>query len=279
MTTVRARSLLGPTGLTLRVSPCRRARARGVVIHGFTQSRWSLVAALLPLVMETDISLDFLDAPGHGVGATRTAHPQLSLRSFLDGVAALNPDVVLGYSMGGRLALWAAATHPSNRWRVVAISANPGIPGASARLERRRLDEALASRLETLRPAIALGSPSADVAAFLDSWDAQPLFARRHLSEQARLARTMSDPRGWALALRTYGTGLQPDLVEPLRESQARLWLVVGGDDDAYRRHAARLVGRASLVTIEGAGHDVVAEAPERLDSWLRAWSEREFGP
>jgi 2-succinyl-6-hydroxy-2,4-cyclohexadiene-1-carboxylate synthase len=177
----------------------------------------------------------------------------------------MEPDLVVGYSMGGRLALWLCAQVPSLETTVVAISANPGILDPTSRAARRDRDEQLAARLEHLQPARGIDTDDTEVRGFLRAWDAQPLFAARRLGEAELRDRAAGDPRGWAWALRTYGTGAQPDLVPALAASRARLHLVVGGADSAYRAHAERLHGRARRVVIPGAGHDVPAEAPDLL--------------
>lgn len=258
MTNARARNLLGATGALVEVTSSDGPERRAVVLHGFTQSRWSLVGTLLPAAAGIANELWFLDAPGHGDNLGPS-----SVRAFLDAVAALGPDVVIGYSMGGRLALWLAAVHPELEGDVIAISANPGIAAADARAERRRRDEALADRLDQLPASRALGANATGVSSFLDEWDAQPLFARRRLSESRRRGRALADPSGWAHALRTYGTGAQPDLTEALAASRARLALIVGERDSAYVAHAGRLAPRARVVIVPNVGHDVLAEAPE----------------
>ncbi|ACU54543.1 thioesterase, menaquinone synthesis protein [Acidimicrobium ferrooxidans DSM 10331] len=258
MTNARARNLLGPTGAVVEVTSTGGPERRAVVLHGFTQSRWSLIGTLLPVAEGIASEIVFLDAPGHGANLGPS-----SVRAFLDAVAELDPDIVIGYSMGGRLALWLAAVHPELEAEVIAFSAHPGIEAADARAERRRRDEALADRLDQLARPRALGADASNVDAFLDEWDSQPLFARRRLSERRRRGRALADPSGWAHALRAYGTGSQPDLTEALAHSRARLALVVGTRDTAYVAHAARLRHRAHIVTVPNVGHDVLAEAPE----------------
>lgn len=228
-----------------------------VVLHGFTQSRWSLVDPILPIADQLGSTIRFLEAPGHGADRGPDDHHE-----FLAAVAAMEPTIVLGYSMGGRLALWLAATHPDLAAHVVAISANPGIPDEHERRRRREHDQALAARLEAIAVERGLGRPSDAVRAFLAEWDAQPLFRRRHLNEAALRARSLGTPSGWARSLRRYGTGEQPDLVPLLAASRARLSVLVGADDAAYRAHAARLRERAAIVVVPLAGHDVLAEQP-----------------
>src|SRR5689334_1565406 len=57
-------------------------------------------------------------------------------------------DVVVGYSMGGRLALSAALRRPAKFGALVLVGTSAGIEDANAREERRVADEELANWIE-----------------------------------------------------------------------------------------------------------------------------------
>ena len=83
-----------------------------------------------------------LDLPGHGASSVQPAAPDgegsaLSMEAVAGAVAALleaegageEPVVLVGYSMGARLALHLAARHPALFSKVAVVSGTPGIAG------------------------------------------------------------------------------------------------------------------------------------------------------
>jgi pimeloyl-ACP methyl ester carboxylesterase len=124
--------------------------------------------------------------------------------------------MVVGYSMGGRLALYLALRHPERCSRLFLESASPGID-ATEREARRRSNEEKVLRLE-----------SGNLASFLDDWYRQPLFA--------------SLTRREGLLQKTIGARLHND--------PAELALVTGHGDG----EPSPALGRARRVTSAGAG-------------------------
>jgi len=151
-----------------------------------------------------------VDLPGHGAslglppenytieGTTR------ALLALLDELNVDRPTVV-GYSMGGRLALYLALRHPERCAGLFLESTSPGIESAAERQARRDADEERAKRLE-----------SGDFEDFLADWYRQPLFASlsRHegLVETMIEARSHNDPGELVRSLRGMGLGSQPSL-------------------------------------------------------------------
>lgn len=94
-----------------------------VLLHG-----WAMHGGLFaPLVaaLENDFELHLVDLPGHG--RSREAGVALALDAAVGAVAARVPDraLWLGWSLGGLVALQAAATRPSRVRGVVMLAANP----------------------------------------------------------------------------------------------------------------------------------------------------------
>jgi pimeloyl-ACP methyl ester carboxylesterase len=119
-------------------------------------------------------------------------------------------------------------------------------------------DEVLAQRIE-----------AEGVAAFLDWWLAQPLFATLPVAASDRDGRLANTAEGLASSLRLAGAGRQEPLWERLSELAMPILVVAGDLDAAYaeigRRMAARIGGNAELVLIPNAGH---ACHLERLDAF-----------
>ncbi|MGF1449151.1 MAG: alpha/beta fold hydrolase [Opitutales bacterium] len=182
--------------------------------------------------------------------------------------------VLLGYSMGGRLALHCAVNDARGLSGLVLVGASPGLRTEAERAERRLRDAEQADRLE------AMGT-----AAFLADWTAQPLIAtqRQFISSaqlrRMRLARKRHHVEGLCESLRRHGTGALPSLWESLATLQLPVLLVTGGLDEKFTTIAEEmspLLGRGQHVVLEGVGHAAHLEAPEAFVSVLQRWMDTE---
>lgn len=173
-----------------------------------------------------------IDLPGHGqtkildTGLSHGIHEIAeSLIALLDRLD-FTPCHLIGYSMGGRLALYLAYCFPDRFKSVVLESASPGLATEPERSQRQQLDEKLAIQLET-------GSwPS-----FLSQWYEQPIFeSLRHHPNFGLLLerRSQNHPQELAQVLRTLGTGNQPSLWEELSQIQYPIRLMVGALDSKF---------------------------------------------
>ncbi|MFM8530315.1 MAG: alpha/beta fold hydrolase, partial [Ilumatobacteraceae bacterium] len=131
-----------------------------VLLHGFTQTGASW-APLLPHLATTPLIAP--DLPGHGSAGQVRTDLTATADQLVDEFA--NP-ILVGYSMGGRLALHAAIRQPAQVRGLVLIGATPGIADVDEREARRRSDAQLADHVEDI-----------GVEAFLSEWLSQPLFA------------------------------------------------------------------------------------------------------
>lgn len=238
-------------------APERERRVPVVLLHGFTGSRESWLD--LRESLSDSRRVVSIDLPGHGGTEAGLEPENYSMRNAAAMVTALMAEyldaprfALVGYSMGGRLALAIALEHASSVEKLVLESASPGIADGSERARRRRSDEELAAFVE-----------SEGIEAFVDRWERNPLFdslaalapgKRDHL----RRVRLGCAPSGLALSLRAMGTGAQPWLGDRLSELEIPTLLVAGALDSKFTRIAreiASLVQHARLEIIEGAGH------------------------
>lgn len=163
---------------------------------------------------------------------------------------------LLGYSMGGRLALHALLekNHP---WQAaVIVSAHPGLESDAERETRRASDAAWATK--------ALAGNWQD---FLTEWNAQPLLggAMRELQASGSLVMRR---REIARSYVDWSLGAQEPLWERLHEITVPVLWVVGENDMKFRALAERavsLIPRATLAIAPGDGHRVPWDAEEWL--------------
>ncbi len=220
------------------------------------------MAALAPLWTRYG-QTDFLDCPGHGTGPSVRPDHRALFRDLDE--LSFGADLV-GYSLGGRLAMWYGATHTSGLSHIIALSAHLGITEVGAREARRDRDQALAASLETtLDTDGALGKSLAERRTFLARWNSQPIFGDRTLTPSQLASRLGTPLRGFASSLRNDGTGVQPDLGDALATSKTPLIYLVGERDAPYQEQATRLGAirpDATIVTVPGASHDLLADDP-----------------
>jgi 2-succinyl-6-hydroxy-2,4-cyclohexadiene-1-carboxylate synthase len=171
---------------------------------------------------------------------------------------AMAPGTALvGYSMGGRLAVHAALRRPRSLTALVLVGASAGIEDPGAREDRRSADERLAAWME-----------SHSIEEIVAAWESLPVFASqsRELRESLRPGRLSHDPAELAMLLRTVGQGALPPVWDRLGEIACPALFVAGEGDDAYVQVAYRMSesvpnGRARL--IPGAGHAPQLERPK----------------
>jgi 2-succinyl-6-hydroxy-2,4-cyclohexadiene-1-carboxylate synthase len=257
-----------PDNLTYEVSSSRGAPAV-LFLHGFMGSSadWRDVTAALG-----DRAFCIaLDLPGHGasLGLRPEAYTiEESARAVihvLDELRVQRP-VMVGYSMGGRLALYMALRRPERCAGLFLESASPGLESEEERVARRVSDEEKAKRLET-----------EDFEAFLRDWYCQPLFAslarEEGLLRQTIEARRRNYPEELTRSLRRMGTGSQPSLWQELKGLAVPTLAVAGELDEEYAAISSRMAGispRVEPMTIPKVGHNVHGEAPEEYAALLR---------
>jgi 2-succinyl-6-hydroxy-2,4-cyclohexadiene-1-carboxylate synthase len=255
-------------GLSYTVSGDPRRQAI-LFLHGFMGSGADWAVEILAL--DERFYCVAPDLPGHGAslelsperytveGATRAL---LGLLDDLD----IERAALVGYSMGGRLALYLALRHPERCSGLFLESASPGIESEAEREARRRSDEEKATRLE-----------SGDLESFLGDWYRQPLFealARREgLLQETIGARLRNDPTELARSLRGMGAGKHAPMWGRLGTLRVPALAVAGEIDEGYAGIARRMASvnplvRAAVVT--GAGHSVRLEAPEAYLALLK---------
>ncbi len=232
------------------------------LLHGFTQSgrSWKEVITTMPQGWRWVVP----DLRGHGETRIRPG-----VECTMDGSAAdlemlwdhlgVERTHLVGYSMGGRLALHVAARKPERLLSLLTIGAHAGLE-EDARVGRQLGDEALAQRIENdgLEP-------------FVKYWSAVPLFAgleRRGPAfvAQLRAERLNNTVAGLACSLREMGAGMMQPVWDDLARLTVPSTFVAGQLDHGYVASARRLaaaVPNGRVEVVQRSGHAVHQERPE----------------
>ncbi|GDY12567.1 putative 2-succinyl-6-hydroxy-2,4-cyclohexadiene-1-carboxylate synthase [Planctomycetota bacterium] len=242
-----------------------------LAIHGFTEDDSVWPRVLAPLGRKIRALL----LPGHG---WRPCPPTLDATAVAAEIASQLPETggdLLGYSLGGRLALRSALDHPARVRRLVLIAAGPGPASPEDVAQRRITDERLAESLE-----------DSGLGPFIARWEAMPALRPAlpwpsAVEASIRARRLSHDPRGLAASLRFLGQGAGPALWDRLAELTVPVLLVYGQQDPSLQAGTAmaRRLPHARLVAIPGAGHIIHREKPGDLLLALAGFLGREGDP
>ncbi len=238
-----------------------------VFLHGWLGSGedWMPISRKL----RDDHSLLLIDLPGHG--ASGSPADGYDLKQVATAVvvtirAQTNArPTLIGYSLGGRVALHCVLDHPDAFAALVLEGANPGLRSAAERDQRRRLDNQRAQRLVD----IGLG-------AFLREWYQSELFASLAADperlERLVKARARGNAAALADALRNLSVGRQQPLWDRLDEIALPVLLVAGELDQkfvAISRELETGLPRAELAIVGSAGHNTHLEQPQAFHDTL----------
>jgi len=232
------------------------------LIHGWGMNA-SVWSELLP-VLRQDYRVTVLDLPGHGnsAGSSFSDLPSLS-RQVLDVMP--EKGILLGWSLGGLVALWLAGVEPERFRKALLVSSSPCFvqrPGWSAALEHGVFD-AFSSGLEqdymvTLKRFLALQLQGAE--------DARNLV--RCLGERLNAC----PPQKQAL-VQGLGVLSDEDQRPRLCALGGRVSMLLGGRDTLVpSRMAAELASACPEVDIEilqDAGHMPFITHPIQFQDWL----------
>lgn len=242
-----------------------------VLLHGFTGSTqtwfpvWDRLTKYFRVIA--------IDLPGHGQSFMPSSPHECEFYTVAEDLYAVFGDLglatfhLLGYSLGGRMALYFAASYPPLVKTLILESASPGLRTEDERLARRNNDNAQADMIER-----------SGIAAFVDYWQNLPLWGSQKklpddIRSWLRALRLKNHPQGLANSLRGAGTGVQPSLWERLPELDMPTLLITGELDTKYTAIAQQMAAalpRSRLALIPGAGHCVHLEKPEIYAQLIR---------
>lgn len=241
-----------------------------LMLHGFTGTKATFSAITDYLATETIICLDLL---GHGETACPVVKNRYSMEEQILDLALfleelnISKVMLLGYSMGGRVALGFAEGYPSKVEKLILESSSPGLKTKSEQNKREEHDFKLAeSILEN------------GLVKFVDNWENLPLFAtQKQLSadSQSRIRneRLAQNRIGLATSLQQLGTGSQPSYWSSLAMIKLPVYLFVGELDLKFKQIAnqmAQELPACDIIEFAKAGHAPHIEQPLLFAEYLK---------
>lgn len=234
-----------------------------VFLHGFTgtSATWSEVMAHL----KGRFRLVAIDLTGHG----KTSIPRDERRYTIDEqlkdletifqVLNLTDFTLVGYSMGGRIALAYTVNYPSRVKTLILESSSPGLKTQEERAIRKSADEKLARKIQT-----------EGMQKFVDFWENIPLFdSQKRMTtekqEMVREERLQQNEVGLANSLRGIGTGSQPSYWENLKGITIPVHLITGEIDQKFvdiSQEMKAVLPNATAQTVKNVGHAIHVEKP-----------------
>ena len=212
------------------------------------------------------------DLPGHGslmydrVGAA-AGIPKIA-DSLIEGLHTFGVStcILIGYSMGGRIALQTILRHPKDISNLVLVSTSPGIRTDHERSNRCLQDKKLEDQLFCMK------EKSNDFESFLRSWYQQSLFSE--IAEQPQLFETVlqqrlkNHPPSLSAVLRNTGVTVHPGFWEQLTKITVPTSIIVGEKDKKYCSIAEKmlpLLSRGMLKVVAGCSHAPHIEYPKQF--------------
>ncbi|MGE7762699.1 2-succinyl-6-hydroxy-2,4-cyclohexadiene-1-carboxylate synthase [Peribacillus sp. NPDC097895] len=250
-----------------------------VLLHGFTGNRdtWKF---LIPFLHER-YTMIMVDIIGHGMSAAPADFHRYEMERVAEDLKYILEKLhfpkthILGYSMGGRLALGFACLYPEFVDTLILESASPGLLTEEEREIRRQNDRKLAERI------LEKG-----MEAFVDQWENIPLFeSQKRLSSKTRLSireqRLANVPTGLSNSLLGMGTGSQASYWDELDTLDFPVLLITGELDPKFCEIADLMIKklkRAEWKIISDAGHAIHVEDGEKFGKIISEFLKRNQG-
>ena len=239
-----------------------------IALHGFL----GLPADWSKLKLPACSTVEAVDLWRFASGAPESAYAEWA-KAFTRELRGSIDDTVqiIGYSLGGRLAMHAICEAPDLFSKAVIVSAHPGLRHESERRDRLLNDRAWAARFRV--------DPWEDL---LRAWNSQPVFRLPESREkdwiQLDRPESLFSREKLSFALDAWSLGRQSDLRERIIAAPVPLKLISGAADSKFTallsEFAASQKSRRHPIehfVVQGAGHRVPWDAPELFTKAI-AW-------
>ncbi|WP_226670281.1 2-succinyl-6-hydroxy-2,4-cyclohexadiene-1-carboxylate synthase [Metabacillus litoralis] len=233
-----------------------------VLLHGFTGSTKSWIEVVKEFPSYNILLIDII---GHGETESPLDSSRYTMKEVVEDIVTILDNLhldrvyMLGYSMGGRLALSFATAYPKRVKRLILESSSPGIDDSVLREDRKHADQKLAE--EITRKGIV---------EFVNKWENIPLFlSQKRLPaekrERIRKQRLKNSPVGLSNSLMGMGTGTQPSLWTKLSCLKIPVLILCGEQDKKFCEIAKKmqnLLENSIIKEINSTGHAIHVEQP-----------------
>jgi len=237
-----------------------------VLLHGFTgdSNTWK------PFYQQwcKDRKLIVIDIIGHGQSDSpqdleryKMLSVSKDIRKILDLLKIEKTDI-LGYSMGGRLALSFAIQYPPFVRKLILESSSPGLLTEQERKHRQIQDKKICDFIQ-----------KNGIEEFVEYWGNISLFSTQknlpiHKQEEIKVQRLKNSVIGLCNSLIGMGTGTQPSWWAHLHKLEADTLLVTGILDQKFCSIAEEMkkgIKNVEWVNVEECGHAIHVEHPEKF--------------
>lgn len=165
---------------------------------------------------------------------------------------AVQKNILLGYSMGGRLAMHAIVENPSQWDACVFVSAHPGLSSENERTLRLQADLSIAHRF--------LKDPWESL---LVDWNALPVFENRPAPSPRQ--EFLFDRNQLSRQLIHWSLGHQIPLIDKLKQASIPMLFIAGALDTKFCTLAEEYRPFAKVSIIPDAAHRVPWDQPEKF--------------
>nr|WP_243835785.1 2-succinyl-6-hydroxy-2,4-cyclohexadiene-1-carboxylate synthase [Sporosarcina pasteurii] len=234
-----------------------------IFLHGFTGTSSTWIEVMESL--EGSFKMIAIDLTGHGKTDAPAEPNRYAMEEQVEDLAALFSTLnlkafsLVGYSMGGRIALAYTEKYPEHVHTLILESASPGLKTEQERQARREADLKLARRIK-----------KQGIEQFVSFWENIPLFeSQKQMSiecqQKVRMERLSQRELGLSNSLIGIGTGNQPSFWEKLRTLRLPVLLITGEIDNKFvniAREMNVLIPKAIHRTVKNAGHAIHVEKP-----------------
>jgi len=237
-----------------------------LLFHGFSGSLedWRDISTSL----DTRFNYIGIDLIGHGKSDSPSDvtkyFPDILVRYIEDilNFLSISKVFILGYSMGGRAALFYAVNQSERIKGLILESSTAGIENEKDRTERIKSDEELAQYIE-----------KHNIENFVELWMDKEIFntQRRFSNEKLkniRKKKILNSKIGLVNSLRGFGTGVTPFLGDKLSTLNFSVLLISGDLDSKFTQINSEMVNQFSKAEhkiITNAGHNTHIEEPNKF--------------
>ncbi|RMD48584.1 MAG: 2-succinyl-6-hydroxy-2,4-cyclohexadiene-1-carboxylate synthase [Ignavibacteria bacterium] len=245
-------------------------------LHGFSGSSkdWNFIKENL----KNKYDIYTIDLIGHGFsdspadGAFYSTSNQINyLQEFVENVIQTKP-VIIGYSMGGRLALQFGIKHQDLLSGLIIESSTPGIEDINEKGKRKEWDESIARMIQ-----------ERGIEYFAEHWINLPIlkdsYRNANLPFQSIInSKVQNNPTGLANSIKFFGTGTMPQCWDKLNSLKIPVGIIYGERDTKYEEISRKIAGQISdsvLYPIQSAGHIAHLEKPEEFINFVDQFCDK----